>query len=128
MSELKRELGLCYATLFGVGLILGAATYVLIGRTAGIVGGAVWMNVAFSALIAVATAFSYAELSSIFTTAASMYTCAAEASPNSRLIAFMAAWMPFFGGVTGAPPSGWSSPATSRGSSGWVSREQCPSL
>ncbi|MEM0236165.1 APC family permease [Thermofilum sp.] len=106
MSELKRELGLGYATLFGVGLILGAGIYVLIGRAAGIVGDAVWMSVAFSAVIAVATAFSFAELSSIFTTAASTYTYVAEAFPKSRLVAFVAAWMLFFGGVAGAATAG----------------------
>uniref|UniRef100_A0A7C1G9P4 Amino acid permease n=1 Tax=Thermofilum adornatum TaxID=1365176 RepID=A0A7C1G9P4_9CREN len=78
----------------------------LIGRAAGIVGDAVWMSVAFSAVIAVATAFSYAELSSILTTAASTYTYVAEAFPKSRLVAFMAAWMLFFGGVAGAATTG----------------------
>jgi hypothetical protein len=39
-------------------------------------------------------------------TAASMYTCVAKAFLNSRLIAFMAAWMPFFGGVAGAATVG----------------------
>ena len=70
---------------FGVGLILGAGIYVLISRAAGIVGDAVWINVAFSALIAVATAFSYAELSSIFTTAASTYTYVASARVSLKL-------------------------------------------
>jgi amino acid transporter len=84
MGELRRELGLGYATLFGVGLILGAGIYVLIGRAAGMVGDAVWLSVAFSGLIAVSTAFSYAELSSIFTTAASTYTYVAEAFPGHQ--------------------------------------------
>jgi amino acid transporter len=106
MGELRRELGLGYATLFGVGLILGAGIYVLIGRAAGMVGDAVWLSVAFSGLIAVSTAFSYAELSSIFTTAASTYTYVAEAFPGTRLLAFMAAWMLFFGGVAGAATAG----------------------
>ena len=106
MGELRRELGLGYATLFGVGLILGAGIYVLIGRAAGMVGDAVWLSVAFSGLIAVSTAFSYAELSSIFTTAASTYTYVAEAFPGTRLVAFMAAWMLFFGGVAGAATAG----------------------
>ncbi|ABL77463.1 APC family permease [Thermofilum pendens] len=102
MSRLKRELGLGYATLFGVGLILGAGIYVLIGRAAGIVGDAVWASVAFSGVIAVATAFSYAELSSIFAKAASTYTYVREAFPGAGLLAFFAAWMLFFGGVAGA--------------------------
>lgn len=64
LQEHKRDLArlvrvlalLSRATLFGVGLILGAGIYVLVGRAA--VGGAVWMSVAFPALIAVAAVFS----------------------------------------------------------------------
>jgi amino acid transporter len=75
MSELKRMLGLGYATLFGVGLILGAGIYVLIGRVAGIVGDAVWMSVAFSAVIAVATAFSCGALLDIYDSGEHVYVC-----------------------------------------------------
>ncbi|MCS7105004.1 MAG: APC family permease [Thermofilaceae archaeon] len=102
MSELKRELGLGYATLFGVGLILGAGIYVLIGRAAAMVGDAVWTSVAFSAVIALATAFSYAELSSMFPSAASTHTYVREAFPQRSLLALLSGWMLFFGGVAGA--------------------------
>ncbi|MEZ0346723.1 MAG: APC family permease [Infirmifilum sp.] len=102
MTELKRELGLGYATLFGIGLILGAGIYVLVGRAAGLVGDAVWMSVAFSGIIALATAFSYAELSSMFPTAASTHTYIEKAFPNLRILAFVSAWLIFFGGVAGA--------------------------
>lgn len=102
MSELKRELGLGYATLFGVGLILGAGIYVLVGRAAAIVGDAVWASVAFSGAIAIFTALSYAELSSMYPTAASTYAYVKAAFPEGRLPAFLAGWMLFFGGVAGA--------------------------
>lgn len=102
MAELKRELGLGYATLLGVGLILGAGVYVLVGRVAGLVGDAVWMSVAFSGLIAVLTAFSYAELSGMFPYASSTHRYVAEAFPGSGLLAFAAGWLLFFGGVAGA--------------------------
>jgi amino acid transporter len=102
VSELKRELGLGYATLFGVGLILGAGIYVLVGRAAAIVGDGVWASVAFSAVIALSTALSYAELSSMYPTAASTHTYVKEAFPQSGLPAFLAGWLLFFGGVAGA--------------------------
>ena len=102
MSELRRELGLGYATLFGIGLILGAGVYVLIGRAAGLIGDAVWMSVAFSGVIALSTAFSYAELSSMFPTAASTHTYIEKAFPDLRILAFISAWLIFFGGVAGA--------------------------
>lgn len=102
MPELKRELGLGYATLFGVGLILGAGVYVLIGRAAGIAGNAVWASVAFSGLIAVSTALSFAELAGMFPYASSTHRYVAEAFPGRRLLAFLAGWLLFFGGVAGA--------------------------
>jgi len=102
MGELKRELGLGYATLFGVGLILGAGIYVLVGRAAGLVGDAVWLSVAFAGVIALSTALSYAELSSMFPTAASTHTYIEKAFPNLRVLAFVSAWLIFFGGVAGA--------------------------
>lgn len=102
MSGLKRELGLGYATFFGVGLILGAGIYVLVGRAAALVGDGVWASVAFSAVIALSTAFSYAELSSMYPTAASTHTYVRAAFPRSGLPAFLAGWLLFFGGVAGA--------------------------
>ncbi len=91
-----------YATLFGVGLILGAGIYVLVGRAAGLVGDAVWLSVAFSGAIAVSTALSYAELASVFPYASSTHRYVLEAFPGWRLPAFLAAWMVFFEGVAGA--------------------------
>ncbi|MEM0376314.1 MAG: APC family permease [Thermofilum sp.] len=102
MGELRRELGLGYATLMGVGLILGAGVYVLVGRVAGLVGDAVWMSVAFSGLIAVLTALSYAELAGMFPYASSTYRYVGEAFPGSGLLSFAAGWLLFFGGVAGA--------------------------
>ncbi|MEM1508295.1 MAG: APC family permease [Thermofilaceae archaeon] len=99
---LKRELGLGYATLFGVGLILGAGIYVLVGRAAGLVGDAVWLSVAFSGVIAISTALSYAELAGVFPYASSTHRYVLEAFPEWRLPAFLAAWMVFFEGVAGA--------------------------
>ena len=63
---LKRELGLFHATVYGVGIILGAGIYVLIGKAAGIAGNSVWLSFLIAALIAAFTGLSYAELSSIY--------------------------------------------------------------
>lgn len=40
---LKRELGLLEVTLSGVGIILGAGIYALIGKAAGLAGNSVWL-------------------------------------------------------------------------------------
>lgn len=99
---LKRALGLGYATLFGVGLILGAGIYVLIGRAAGFSGDAVWLSILFATFIAITTGLSYAELSSIYPTAASTHTYVAKAFPSKRELAFIAGWLIFFEAVAGA--------------------------
>lgn len=39
---LKRELGLLEVTLSGVGIILGAGIYALIGKAAGLAGNSLW--------------------------------------------------------------------------------------
>ncbi len=64
--SLKRELGLFEVTLSGVGIILGAGIYVLIGQAAGLAGNALWLAFGLSAIMALRTGLSYAELSSMF--------------------------------------------------------------
>ena len=67
MVRLKRELGLFETTLMGIGIILGAGIYVLIGEAAGIAGNSVWMSFAIASLVAIFTGLSYAEFGSRFT-------------------------------------------------------------
>jgi len=72
-TELKRELGLLEVTLSGVGIILGAGIYALIGKATLLAGNAVWLSFGFAALVAVFTGLSYAELSSMFPLASAEY-------------------------------------------------------
>lgn len=72
-DELKRSIGLFQAITFGVGLILGAGIYVIIGDVAAIAGNTMWISFVLAALIAIVTGFSYAELSSIFPKSAAEY-------------------------------------------------------
>lgn len=71
---LKRELGLFQATTIGVGLILGAGIYVLIGEASGTSGNAVWLAFLISAVVSLLTGLSYAELSSMYPKDAAEYT------------------------------------------------------
>ena len=43
-SELKKELNLLEITLVGIGNILGAGIYVLMGKAAGLAGNMVWFS------------------------------------------------------------------------------------
>ena len=70
---LKRELGLLEITLSGVGSILGAGIYVLIGKAAGLSGNALWLSFLFAAIAAGLTGISYMELSSMFPKAGAEY-------------------------------------------------------
>jgi APA family basic amino acid/polyamine antiporter len=62
--QLKRSLGLGALVLYGVGDILGAGIYALVGKTAGIVGSACWLSFAIALVVAFLTGLSYAELGS----------------------------------------------------------------
>ncbi len=61
-SGLKRRLGLFPATLVGVGVILGAGIYVLVGVAANQAGNIVWLSFIIAAAVAGFTALSYARL------------------------------------------------------------------
>ncbi|MCA9749874.1 MAG: amino acid permease, partial [Romboutsia sp.] len=63
-TQLKRSISLPYITFYGLGTILGAGVYVLIGKVAGASGLYAPFSFALAALVACFTAFSYCELSS----------------------------------------------------------------
>jgi len=64
--QLRRGLGPWALIAYGVGDILGAGVYALIGKTAGLVGNACWLSFLASLVVAALTGFSYAELASRF--------------------------------------------------------------
>lgn len=61
-TSLSRRLGLFAATVVGVGVILGAGIYVLVGVAAKQSGNAAWLSFLISAAVAGFTALSYARL------------------------------------------------------------------
>ncbi|MGD2106692.1 MAG: amino acid permease [Nitrosopumilaceae archaeon] len=92
MSELKRRMGLFQLTMYGVGLILGAGIYVLIGEAAGFAGNSVWMAFVLGTIVALFAGFSYAELSSLFPKAAAEYVFIKNAFKNN-FFAFVIGWL-----------------------------------
>jgi len=66
IHKLKRALGFWQASICGIGIILGAGIYALIGVAAGVAGPALWLSFLIAGIIATLTGLSYAELSSIF--------------------------------------------------------------
>lgn len=64
--KLKRELSLFNVVVAGVGIILGAGIYALIGIAAGETGNTIWLSFLVTSVVAAFTGLSYAELSSMF--------------------------------------------------------------
>ena len=61
--QLKRSLSLSLVTLYGIGTILGAGIYVLVGKVAGYAGMYTLLAFLLASIVAGFSAFSYAELS-----------------------------------------------------------------
>lgn len=99
-TSLKRELGLLEVTISGMGIIIGAGVYALIGKAAGLAGNSVWLSFGIAALIAVFTGLSYAELSSMFPKASAEYEYTFRAF--GRRLAFVVGWLVIFSGVVGS--------------------------
>src|SRR5688500_13768166 len=78
-EQLKRSLGLWECVFFGVGAILGAGIYALIGKAAGLGGNMPWLAFIIASLTALCSAFAYAELSSMFPSAGGEYVYAKNA-------------------------------------------------
>lgn len=79
MAELKRSLGLAECVFFGVGSILGAGIYSLIGKVAGLSGNFIWLSFLIASVCALCSAFSYAELSAAFPKAGGEFVYAKKA-------------------------------------------------
>jgi len=65
-TDLKRSLSLPLVTFYGIGTILGAGIYVLVGKVAGFAGMFTPFAFLLAAFLAALSAFSYAELSARF--------------------------------------------------------------
>jgi APA family basic amino acid/polyamine antiporter len=90
--KLKREAGLFQVVAYGVGNIIGAGIYVLVGGAAGLSGNSLWLGFIVAASVALLTGLSYAELSAMYPKSASEYTYLGRAYGN-RLISFITEWL-----------------------------------
>ncbi|OGD53372.1 hypothetical protein A3K80_05275 [Candidatus Bathyarchaeota archaeon RBG_13_38_9] len=76
---LRRDISLFEATTFGVGIILGAGIYALIGPASGLAGNSLWISFIIGAIVSSFTGLSYIELSTMFPKAAAEYVYAKKA-------------------------------------------------
>jgi len=92
--HLSREMGLMDATLIGVGAMIGAGIFVLIGIAAGVAGPALIITFSLNGIVALLTAFSYAELGSCYHDAGGGYLWVKEGLPKWN--GFISGWMSWF--------------------------------
>lgn len=90
-DSLPRQLGLLQVVMYGIGNIIGAGIYVLVGYAAGLAGSSLWLSFLIGALVAGFTGLAYAELSSMYPMAASEYIYVGRAY-GSRLLSFITEW------------------------------------
>ena len=92
---LRRVLGLVEVTAGGVGIIIGAGIYVLLGAATAHAGPLVWVAFLIAAVLSALTGLSYAELSSMFPSAAGEYEYTRQAWPD--WVAFVVGWTMIMG-------------------------------
>ena len=97
---LRRTLTFPEVVISGVGVILGAGIYALIGEAAAMAGNATWISFILAALIASFTGLSYMELSSMFPGASAEYEYSRH--PFGNLVAFVIGIMVILSGIVGA--------------------------
>ena len=92
--RLAREMTTLDATLIGVGAMIGAGIFVLIGIAAGVAGPGLILTFILNGIIALLTAMSYAELGSCYHDAGGGYLWVKEGLPKWN--GFLSGWMSWF--------------------------------
>jgi APA family basic amino acid/polyamine antiporter len=87
-------------TASGVGIIIGAGIYVLLGAATAKAGAAVWLSFVFAGVLSALTALSYAELASMFPKSSAEYEYTRQVAPAS--IAFLVGWLMTIGMLVAA--------------------------
>ena len=99
--ELKRRVSLFGVTAYGVGNILGAGIYALIGSVLGETGNLSWIAFIIASVVGALTGLSYAELSAMYPKSAAEFVYTEEAF-RMRLLSFLLGWIIIFSGVLSA--------------------------
>lgn len=100
--SLSRELGLFEVTVYGVGLILGAGIYAILGEATAVAGESVPIAFLAAAVVAGLTGLSYAELASRFPKGEGDYVYVRGALRSKRLAEVVAVLRVFVGAVSAA--------------------------
>lgn len=93
-DSLKRVFGLPTLVIYGVGDILGAGIYALVGKVAGFSGTLVWVSFLTAMVVAALTALSYAELGSRFPRSGGV-AYFVHRTFNNHLLSTLVGWIMF---------------------------------
>ncbi|MCH2534789.1 MAG: amino acid permease [Bdellovibrionales bacterium] len=100
-SKLKRTLGLFQVSFYGIGTILGAGIYALIGKISAVAGIWVPMSFVFSAVLVSFTAYSYIQLVRMFPKSAGEAEYVYQ-SFKSLSLSNLVGWLVAFSGLVSA--------------------------
>ncbi|MCD6371902.1 MAG: amino acid permease [Candidatus Aenigmarchaeota archaeon] len=98
--KLKKSLTFLDLLVYGIGVIVGAGIYVLIGISAGLAGNLIWLSFILASLISIFTGLSYAELSSVFPKEAAEYFYFKNIFKN-KFAAFLVGWISLIAQIVG---------------------------
>lgn len=101
-NQLKRHLNLFGLCIFGIGIIIGAGIYSVIGLAYGHAEGSLWLSFVLGAVAAILTAFSYCELATMFPSAGAEYIYLRKAYPKTLFPSFMVAMILLIAGAATA--------------------------
>ncbi len=93
-DSLKRVFGLPTLVIYGVGDILGAGIYAVIGKIAGLSGTWVWASFLVAMVVAAFTALSYAELGSRFPQSGGV-ACFVHRAFRADWLSILVGWLMF---------------------------------
>jgi basic amino acid/polyamine antiporter, APA family len=103
--QLKPVLGPVQLAFYGVGIIVGAGIYTVIGAAAGMAQQSLWLSFVIGAVVALLTGFSYAEMTTSFPRAGAEYLYLRRALPKSDWAAFGVGLLILMGGAAGVLPA-----------------------
>lgn len=99
---MKKALNLPHLIFYGIGMILGAGIYSVIGKAAGVAGESLWISFLVAAVSASLTALSYAELATMFPRAGGEYIYIKNIFPDWEFLAMLCGSMMVFAGISTA--------------------------
>ena len=107
MTQLKRTITWKMLALYGLGNILGAGIYVLIGEVAAESGDGLMWSFVLAAVVASFTAWTYSKLASKYPLSAGAALYAEKAFNNSALSTFVGLTLAFTAVVSSSHAAAW---------------------